>query len=210
MKLVLLGAPGAGKGTQAAILSEKLVIPTISTGNILRAAVKAGTPIGRKAESYMKAGRLVPDDVIMDIIRERVTESDCCAGYIFDGMPRTIAQAESLEAHGIEVEKALSLEIEDEVIIERMSGRRACHSCGATYHIVNMPPKKEGICDVCGGELEIRADDDPQVVKSRLITYHSETEPLKGFYASRGKLVSVENQPTIALTTEAIFRALGL
>ena len=210
MKLILLGAPGAGKGTQAAILSEKLGIPTISTGNILRAAVKAGTPIGLEAESYMKAGKLVPDDVIMGIVRERVAQDDCKNGYIFDGMPRTMIQAEKLEQFGIEVDVALSLEVSDEEIVKRMSGRRACHSCGATYHIVNMPPKQEGICDVCGGELEIRADDKPEVVESRLVTYHTETEPLKGFYAERGKLRSVENQPGIAETTEEIFRVLGI
>jgi len=210
MKLILLGAPGAGKGTQAAFISKKLGIPTISTGDILRAAVKAGTPVGLKAESYMKAGKLVPDDVIMDIIRERVKESDCAEGYIFDGMPRTIAQAEALEAHGIEVETALSLEIEDEVIIERLSGRRVCRDCGATCHVINTPPRKEGICDVCGGPLIIRADDNPETIRSRLETYHKETEPLKDFYAARGKLISVENQPTSVLTSEAVFRALGI
>lgn len=210
MKLILLGAPGAGKGTQAAILSEKLGIPTISTGNILRTAVKAGTPIGREAQAYMEAGQLVPDAVIIGIIEERLKESDCVNGYIFDGMPRTIPQAEALEAAGVEIDAALSLEVPDEVIVARMSGRRACHDCGATYHLVNQPPRVEGVCDVCGGELLIRHDDEPAIVLHRLEVFHAGTEALKAFYAQRGKLRIVENQPGIAQTTEAVFRALGI
>jgi adenylate kinase len=210
MKLILLGAPGAGKGTQAEILSNLLSIPQISTGNILRAAMKAGTPVGLEAKSYVESGKLVPDSVIMGILRERLAEPDCANGYILDGVPRTIPQAESMEELGIEVDKALSLEVEDEVIIKRMAGRRTCRNCSSTFHVVNNPPKKEGVCDHCGGELTIRADDAPETVKSRLATYHRETEPLKAFYAERGKLVCVENRPTIDETTAAIRTALSL
>ena len=210
MKLILLGAPGAGKGTQADILSAKLGIPTISTGNILRAAVKAGTPIGLKAQSYMQAGQLVPDEVIIGIMRERLQESDCANGYILDGMPRTIPQAEALVAGGVDIDVALSIEISDEVIVERMSGRRTCPDCGASYHVVNSPSKVEGVCDKCGAQLTIRKDDEPEVVKARLVTYHKETEPLKDFYAKLGKLKTVNNQPSIAQTSEEIFRVLGI
>ena len=210
MKLILLGAPGAGKGTQADILSAKLGIPTISTGNILRAAVKAGTPIGLKAQSYMQAGQLVPDEVIIGIMRERLQESDCANGYILDGMPRTIPQAEALVAGGVDIDVALSIEIADEVIVERMSGRRTCPDCGASYHVVNSPSKVEGVCDKCGAQLTIRKDDEPEVVKARLVTYHKETEPLKDFYAKLGKLKTVNNQPSIAQTSEEIFRVLGI
>ena len=195
MKLILLGAPGAGKGTQAEILSKLLNIPTISTGNILRAAMKNGTPVGLEAKAYVEAGKLVPDEVIINIIRERLAEADCVNGYILDGVPRTIPQAEAMEALGIEVEKALSIEVDDDVIVERMSGRRTCKACSSTFHIVNNPPKVEGVCDHCGGELSIRKDDAPETVKARLVTYHRETEPLKAFYESRNKLVTVENRP---------------
>ena len=210
MRLILLGAPGAGKGTQAEILSRKLSIPTISTGNILRAAIKNGTPVGLKAKAYVESGALVPDDVIIGIVAERLAESDCANGYILDGMPRTIPQAEALEKHGIDVDFALSIEISDETIIERMSGRRTCHVCGASYHIVNAPPKVEGKCDNCGGELDVRKDDAPETVKARLEIYHRETEPLKDYYAERGKLRSVDNQPTIEATTAEIERVLGI
>ena len=197
MKLILLGAPGAGKGTQAEILSRMLSIPTISTGNILRAAMKNGTPVGLQAKAYVDSGKLVPDDVIIGIITERLAEPDCKNGYILDGVPRTIPQAEALE-------------IADETIIDRMSGRRTCKDCSQTFHIVSNPPKVEGRCDFCGGELTIRKDDAPETVKARLATYHKETEPLKAFYESRGKLKSVDNQPTIEATTEAIKAALGI
>lgn len=210
MKLILLGAPGAGKGTQAEILSKKLGIPTISTGNILRAAIKNGTPVGLKAKAYVESGALVPDDVIIGIMAERLAECDCAKGYILDGMPRTIPQAEALEAAGVGIDCALSIEIADETIIERMSGRRTCTSCGATYHVVSAPPKTEGVCDNCGAELTIRKDDAPETVKSRLEVYHKETEPLKAFYEARGKLKSVENQPTIEATTAEIEKALGI
>ena len=209
MKLILLGAPGAGKGTQADILCKELDIPTISTGNMLRAAIKAGTETGKQAEAYMKAGKLVPDEVIIGIIHDRVAEDDCKNGYILDGVPRTIAQAESLEKAGIVFDDVISIEISDEVIMERMSGRRVCESCGASYHLVAVPPKQEGICDKCGGKLIQRHDDEPETVKHRLEVYHQETEPLKDFYAKRGLLKSVENQPTVAETSEAILRALG-
>ena len=209
MKLILLGAPGAGKGTQADILCKELDIPTISTGNILRAAIKAGTETGKQAEAYMKAGKLVPDEVIIGIIHDRVAEDDCKNGYILDGVPRTIAQAESLEKAGIVFDDVVSIEISDEVIMERMSGRRVCEHCGASYHLVAVPPKQEGICDKCGGKLIQRHDDEPETVKHRLEVYHQETEPLKDFYAKRGLLKSVENQPTVAETSEAILRALG-
>lgn len=208
MKMILLGAPGAGKGTQAEILSKLLNVPTISTGNILRAAMKAGTPVGLQAKSYVDAGRLVPDDVIIGIIRERLAEPDCAEGYILDGVPRTLPQAEAMESLGIDVDTALSIEVEDAVIVERMSGRRTCRACGGTFHVTNNPPKVEGICDLCGGELSIRKDDAPETVRARLETYHRETEPLKAFYEARGKLVSVDNQPGIEATTAVIRDAL--
>jgi len=210
MKLILLGAPGAGKGTQAEILSRRFSIPTVSTGNMLRAAMKAGTPVGLKAKEYVDTGRLVPDEVIIGIVQERLAMEDCKNGCILDGMPRTIPQAEALEAHGIEIDHAISIEIEDETIIERMTGRRTCHDCGASFHVVNNPPKTEGVCDFCGGELTIRKDDAPETVKARLATYHSETEPLKDFYAQRGKLRSVDNQPSIEAVTASIIKALGM
>lgn len=210
MRLILLGAPGAGKGTQAEILSKLLSIPTISTGNILRAAMKDGTPVGLKAKAYVDAGKLVPDDVIIGIIQERLAQPDCADGYILDGVPRTIPQAKAMEDMGVEVYYALSIEIADETIIERMSGRRTCKECSQTFHIVSNPPKKEGVCDFCGGELTIRKDDAPETVKARLETYHRDTEPLKEFYAQRGKLKSVENQPSIEATTAVIKSALGI
>ena len=210
MKLILLGAPGAGKGTQAEILSKMLNIPTISTGNILRAAMKNGTPVGLKAKAYVESGKLVPDEVIIGIINERLAEADCAGGYILDGVPRTIPQAEALENAGIDIDCALSIEIADEVIVERMSGRRTCKDCSQTFHVVNNPPKKEGVCDSCGGELSIRKDDAPETVKARLATFHKETEPLKAFYAERGKLKTVDNQPTIEATTEVIKATLGI
>jgi len=209
MKLILLGAPGAGKGTQADILCKELEIPTISTGNILRAAIKNGTPTGKKAESFMKEGKLVPDEIIIGIIHERVAEEDCAKGYILDGVPRTIAQAEALEEAGIEFDDVVSIEISDEVIMDRMSGRRVCEHCGASYHLVAVPPKTPGLCDKCGGRLVQRHDDEPETVRARLEVYHKETEPLKDFYAKRGLLKSVENQPTVEETSQAILRALG-
>ena len=209
MKLILLGAPGAGKGTQAERLSKELNIPTISTGNILRAAIKNGTPTGLKAKSFMDAGQLVPDEVIIGIITERLAEDDCANGYILDGVPRTIAQAEAIESAGIHFDAVVSIEITDETIMERMSGRRVCENCGASYHLVAVPPKRPGVCDSCGGKLVQRKDDAPETVKSRLVVYHKETEPLKDFYQKRGLLKPVENQPTVDGTLQAILRALG-
>ena len=210
MKLIMLGAPGAGKGTQAEILSKKLGVPTISTGNILRAAVKAGTPIGLKAKSFMDAGALVPDDVIIGIIAEALQGPDCAGGYILDGVPRTIPQAEAMEQQGVEIDAALDIEVDDDTIIQRMAGRRTCVACGASFHVVNNPPKQEGVCDVCGKALTIRKDDAPETVKARLETYHAQTEPLIAFYRERGKLKTVKNQPTIEATTAEIEKALGI
>ena len=210
MKIIMLGAPGAGKGTQAEIISKKLNIPTISTGNILRAAVKNGTPVGLKAKEYMDAGKLVPDEVIIGIIAERLAESDCANGYILDGVPRTIAQAEALEAAGIVFDNVISIEISDETIIDRMSGRRACVACGATFHVVSAPPQVEGVCDKCGAPLILREDDKPETVQNRLAVYHKETEPLKDFYKARGVLKSVDNQPTIEATTKVVEAALEI
>ena len=209
MKMILLGAPGAGKGTQAERLCKVLEIPTISTGNILRAAVKNGTPTGLKAKAFMDAGKLVPDEVIIGIITERLAEDDCKNGYILDGVPRTIAQAEAMEKAGINFDAVVSIEVADEVIMERMSGRRVCESCGASYHLVAVPPKVAGVCDSCGGKIVQRKDDAPETVKDRLAVYHKETEPLKDFYAQRGLLKSVENQPSVEATTAAILKALG-
>lgn len=209
MKLILLGAPGAGKGTQAEILCKEFSIPTISTGNILRVAIKNGTPTGMKAKSFMDAGKLVPDDVIIGVITDRLAEPDCANGYILDGVPRTIAQAEALEKAGINFDDVISIEISDQEIEERMAGRRVCEHCGASYHVVAVPPKQEGVCDKCGGKLVRRHDDDPEVVEQRLAVYHKETEPLKDFYKSRGVLKPVENQPSVAETSQAILHALG-
>jgi len=210
MKLILLGAPGAGKGTQAEIIAKKLDIPTISTGNILRKAVQNETPVGLQAKAYMDKGMLVPDEVIIGIVRERLQEDDCKNGYILDGMPRTIAQAEALETVGVDIDLALSLDISDEEIEKRMTGRRACTACGCTYHISVYPPKVEGICDKCGAELTIRKDDMPETVKNRLKIYHAETEPLLAFYASRNKLKVVEGFHGLEETTKLVCEALGI
>ena len=210
MNLILLGAPGAGKGTQAEIICAKLNIPSISTGNILRAAVKEGTEMGLKAKSFMDAGALVPDEVIIGILKERLAQADCANGFILDGVPRTIAQAEAIETMGIRIDKVLELQVEDSVIVERMSGRRVCEKCGASYHILNKKSKVEGVCDLCGGKLVQRKDDNPETVRDRLAVYHKETEPLKGFYEARGILKTVEDQPTVAGTTQAILRELGV
>ncbi len=210
MKLILLGAPGAGKGTQAEIISHRCGIPTISTGNILRAAIRNRTAVGMQAKEYIDSGRLVPDEVIIGIVNERLAQDDCANGYILDGVPRTLHQARVLEEEGIEIDYALALEVEDEAIIERMSGRRVCENCGASYHVVTNPPKAEGCCDHCGGKLVIRGDDAPETVKARLVQYHAETEPLKDFYAERGRLVTVSGCSTIEETTAAIVKILGL
>ena len=210
MKLILLGAPGAGKGTQAEIISKKLNIPTISTGNILREAIKNGTPTGLKAKEFMDNGKLVPDDVIIGIVRERVARDDCANGYILDGVPRTIPQAQALEDAGIHFDCVVSIEIADSVIEARMTGRRVCGSCGASFHIVANPPKKEGVCDLCGSELVIRKDDAPETVKNRLKVFHTETEALKEFYRKLGILKLVEGDQPIEAATAEILRALGV
>ena len=210
MKLILLGAPGAGKGTQAEILCRKLAIPTISTGNILRAAIKDGTPIGLQAKSYMDAGKLVPDAVIIGIVAQRLEQPDCANGFILDGVPRTIGQAEALDAAGVTFDHVISIEISDGEIVDRMAGRRVCSSCGAPYHIKAKPPKQEGVCDSCGGPLVQRDDDKAETVLHRLEVYHAETEPLKGYYEAKGILSPVANQATIEATTDVIMEALGI
>ena len=209
MKLILLGAPGAGKGTQAEIISKKLEIPTISTGNMLREAIKNGTETGLKAKHFMDNGQLVPDDVVIGIVAERVAREDCAKGYILDGMPRTIPQAAALEEKGIHFDAVVSIEISDDVIEGRMTGRRVCGACGASYHIVANPPKSEGVCDACGGELVIRKDDNPETVRNRLKVFHAETEPLKDFYAKLGSLKLIEGNQPIEQATADILAALG-
>ncbi len=208
MKLILLGAPGAGKGTQAEVISEKYNIPTISTGNIIRAALKNGTEMGLKAKSYIDAGNLVPDDVVIGIIKERLAEDDCQNGYILDGFPRTIPQAEALDELGFDIDAALSIEVADSEIVKRMSGRRVCEKCGASYHTEYKKPKVEGKCNFCDGNLVIRKDDEPETVLNRLGVYHEQTEPLKDFYKACGKLICVEGQEEVADTTKLVLAAL--
>lgn len=208
MNLILLGAPGAGKGTQAEIICAKLNIPAISTGNILREAVKNGTEMGQKAKSFIDSGKLVPDEVIISIIKERLGEPDCAGGFILDGVPRTVVQAEAIEKAGIEIDKVIDIEVTDEAIVKRLSGRRVCSSCGASYHTIYKPSADPTKCDRCGGELIVRKDDEPATVLERLRTYHEQTEPLKDFYAARGKLAVVEGQEEVADTTALVFKAL--
>ena len=210
MKMILLGAPGAGKGTQAEILSVKLGIPTISTGNILRAAIQDQTPVGLEAKFYMDEGKLVPDRVIIEIVAQRLQQPDCAKGFILDGMPRTIGQAEALDHAGVKFDRVLSIEVSDEEIEARMSGRRVCSKCGASYHVSARPTKVEGVCDSCGGTVVQREDDKPETVRNRLTVYHEQTEPLKEFYQNKGVLTTVDNQPTIEATTKVIMEALGI
>ena len=209
MNLILLGAPGAGKGTQAELLMEKLSIPGISTGNMLREAMKNGTAVGEKAKYYMDNGLLVPDEVIMDIVAERVVQPDCKNGFILDGVPRTLAQAEALLERGVQIDHVVSIEIDDSVIEGRMTGRRVCSNCGASYHIEANPSKVEGKCDQCGGDLMIRKDDAPETVRRRLVVYHEQTEVLKDFYGKLGKLRLVEGNQTIEGANEDILVAIG-
>ena len=210
MNIIFFGAPGAGKGTQAEIVSKKLNIPTISTGNIIREAIKNATEMGESAKKYIEAGKLVPDDVVIGIIKDRLDESDCKNGFILDGFPRTIPQAQALENMGVKIDVVLNIEVSDDDIVTRMSGRRTCPKCGATYHVVFNPPKSENICDSCGGELTIRKDDDPDVVKNRPEVYHKETEPLKDFYEKKGVLKTVIGQKELKDTTALTAKALGI
>ena len=208
MKLILLGAPGAGKGTQAEVISKTLSIPTISTGNIIREALRSGSEMGLKARVYTEAGKLVPDEVVIGIIRERLANKDCENGFILDGFPRTIPQAEALDKMGIAIDKVVEINLADEKIVTRMSGRRVCEKCGASYHLVYKKPKVEGICDECAGTLLQRKDDHPDTVKERLRVYHAQTEPLKDYYAKQNKLVSVDGSGEISEITKQILSAL--
>ncbi|MBQ6419482.1 MAG: adenylate kinase [Clostridia bacterium] len=208
MNIIFLGAPGAGKGTQAEIVSDTYGIPTISTGNIIRAALKNGTPMGLKAKSYIDSGALVPDEVVIGIIKDRLAEDDCKNGFILDGFPRTIPQAQALEEMGVPIDRVVDIDVPDEKIAERMSGRRVCKACGSSYHVEYKKPKTEGVCDACGGELVRRVDDAPETVLERLNVYHSQTEPLKAFYAERQKLVTVSGQEDVRDTTALTLKAL--
>jgi adenylate kinase len=209
MNMILLGAPGAGKGTQGELVSEKLGIPTISTGNMLREAMREKTPLGKQIEKYMDEGSLVPDDVILEIIAQRIAQPDCKNGFILDGVPRTLPQAEAMDAKGIRIDHVVSLEVDDSEIADRMAGRRVCTQCGASYHIVSNPPKTEGICDLCGGPVAVRDDDKPETVKHRLEVYHASTEVLKTYYQTQGKLRLVYGNQPIEDTHRDILRAIG-
>ena len=209
MNLILLGAPGAGKGTQAELLVQKLSIPAISTGNMLREAIANGTELGMKVKQFMDEGNLVPDELILGIVAERVTRPDCQNGFILDGVPRTLAQAEALEAKGVKIDHVVSIEVDDSEIEGRMTGRRVCGKCGASYHVVANPSKKEGICDLCGGELVVRKDDAPETVRKRLQVYHATTEVLKDFYAKLGRLHMVNGSQSIEGANEDILKAIG-
>lgn len=208
MKLILLGAPGAGKGTQAEVISEHLGIPMISTGNILREAIKNQTSSGLKAKEYMDKGNLVPDDVVIAIIKDRLAESDCQKGFILDGFPRTVPQAEALDKMGIEIDRVIDIEVSDEDIAKRLGGRRVCEDCGASYHIVYKPSSTEGVCDKCGGKTVLRKDDHPDTVIERLRVYHEQTEPLKDYYEKSGKLKIVIGQEEVKDTSALTLKAL--
>ena len=210
MNLILLGAPGAGKGTQAEMLIQQLQIPSISTGNMLREAMANGSELGKQVKTFMDSGSLVPDDVILSIVAERVAQPDCKNGFILDGVPRTLAQAQALDAKGVRIDHVVSIEIEDAVIESRMTGRRVCTKCGASYHITANPPKAEGICDLCGSEVAIRKDDAPETVRHRLEVYHAATEVLKDYYAKQGKLLCVEGNQSIEGANRDILRSLGV
>ena len=209
MNLILLGAPGAGKGTQAELLVHKLSIPAITTGNMLRQAIAKGTELGKKAKAYMDAGNLVPDELILGIVADRVAQPDCQNGFILDGVPRTLAQAEALEAAGVKIDHVVSIEVADSEIEGRMTGRRVCGKCGASYHITANPPKIDGICDACGSQLVIRKDDAPETVRNRLAVYHATTEVLKDFYGKLGRLVEVNGSQSIEKANEDILAAIG-
>ena len=207
MNLILLGAPRAGKGTQAEIICEHLNIPAVSTGNIIREALKSGTEMGLRAKSFVDAGKLVPDEVVIGIIQERLAKDDCKNGFILDGFPRTIPQAEALDSMGVVIDKVIDIEVPDEKIVQRMSGRRVCESCGASYHLLYKKPEQEGVCGKCGGTLVQRKDDHPDTVLARLKVYHEETEPLKDYYQKQGKLFVVEGQEEVADTTKLTLAA---
>ena len=209
MNIIFLGAPGAGKGTQAEIVSERFAIPAISTGAIIREAIKTGTRMGLEAKKFTETGALVPDEVVIGIIKERLAKEDCAKGFILDGFPRTVPQAEALDQMGVRIDSVVSIEVPDEKIVERMSGRRVCDKCGASYHTVYLPSKDGKTCDKCGNELSIRKDDAPEVVMSRLEVYHSTTEPLKAYYEKTGKLKLVEGQEKVEDTTALTLAALG-
>ena len=209
MNLIILGAPGAGKGTQAELLVKQLGIPAISTGNMLREAMANGTELGKLAKKYMDEGALVPDELILGIVADRVSQPDCEKGFILDGVPRTLAQAEALEAKGVKIDHVVSIEVDDAQIEGRMTGRRVCAKCGASYHIVANPPKAEGICDSCGGELIVRKDDKPETVRHRLEVYHASTEVLKDFYGKLGRLRTVNGDQSIEGANEDILKAIG-
>ena len=208
MNIIMLGAPGAGKGTQAAVLCEKLNIPTISTGNIIREALKNGTEMGKKAKSFMDAGQLVPDEVVIGIVKDRLQEDDCKNGYILDGFPRTIPQAEALDAMGADINCVIDIEVQDEVIVNRLSGRRVCENCGRPYHVVSLKPKVDGVCDDCNGALVQRKDDQIETIKNRLDIYHKETEPLVNYYKAQGKLKVVVGKDTVKATTDEVFKVI--
>lgn len=208
MNLILLGAPGAGKGTQAERLTDRLGIPAISTGNIIREALKNGTEMGLKAQSFIEAGQLVPDEVVIGIIRERLAKEDCQNGFILDGFPRTVPQAQALEDMGVSITKVIDFEVEDEEVMNRLGGRRVCEGCGASYHMQHKPPKVEGVCDRCGSKVVTRKDDAPETIRDRLKVYHEQTEPLKAFYAGKGLLVEVAGV-TIEDNTSLTLKALG-
>ena len=210
MNIIMLGAPGAGKGTQAAVLCEHFGIPTISTGNMIREALKNGTEMGLKAKSYMDDGKLVPDEVVIGIVKERLSADDCKNGFILDGFPRTIPQAEALDAMGVEIQYVINIDVPDESIIKRMSGRRVCENCGRPYHIESLKPRVDGVCDDCNGTLVQRKDDQIDTIKNRLEIYHKETEPLVKYYEAQGKLLVVEGKDTVKATTDAVFEALGV
>ena len=209
MTLILLGAPGAGKGTQAEVISEALSIPQISTGNMLREAVKNGTEYGLKAKAAMDSGALVSDEIVIGILKDRIAQDDCKGGFILDGCPRTVPQAEALDAMGVTIDKVLEIYVPDETIQARVSGRRVCEGCGATYHIQYKPSKVEGVCDKCGAKTIIRKDDQPATVLDRLAVYHKQTEPLKEYYAKQGKLETVVGQEEVADTTKLTLKAVG-
>ena len=207
MNLILLGAPGAGKGTQADFIKEKLDIPVVSTGNLLRSAMAHGTELGKKVASFMDSGSLVPDELVIDLVKERIAQDDCAKGLIFDGFPRTVAQAEALDKV-MKVDAVLFLHVEDDVIVHRMGGRRTCPECQTTYHVVSHPPKQEGVCDKCGSELGIRKDDRPEVVRQRLAVYHKQTEPIVNYYEAQGLLKFIECEETIEGTQALVAKAL--